>query len=85
MIKSPNHAWLYTGSWPFSIFGIFPEDIEAAYPGFKFAGAGWYPKWRFFIESTGEARNGRPTYQMLKYDNDPRAEFAQAAALSVHE
>lgn len=81
MIKAPNHTWLYTGSWPFSVFGVLPVDIESAYSGFKFEGEGWYPKWRFFIEATGETRNGQMTYQVSKYDRDPREMFLNAAAL----
>ncbi len=104
MIKSPNHVWLYTGSWPFSVLGVLPEEMESAYArvGFKFEGPGWYPKrlvtvksrkpeepdenivaFGFLIEETGELRNGRMTYALSKYDSDPRASFAVAAALPV--
>lgn len=102
MIAAPSHTWLYTGSWPFSVHGIFPEDMESAYAwvGFKFEGPGWYPKrlvkvkskklgepdedvvaFGFLIEETGELRNGKKTYALSKYDSDPRAAFAAAAAL----
>lgn len=83
MMRSPNHVWLFTGSWPFSVFGVLPEEIVRAYAhvGFKFDGPGWYPKFRFLIEPTGEQRSGRSTYQVLKFDNDPRPALRAASEL----
>lgn len=79
MLATPDSEWLYTGSWPFSIYGVSAEQVERRYPGFS--GPGWYPAHKILVEDTGTLRDGKATYRVAVYAADPRPAMAAAAAL----
>lgn len=79
MTPTPTSVWLYTGSWPFSVYGVKAAQIARRYT--EFQGAGWYAKYGMLIEETGVLRDGEMTYRVSSYDGDPRDAMAAASAL----
>lgn len=79
MLVDPNHRWYYTGSWPFSVPGVLWEQIKSVFPDFN--GPGWYQKYKILVQQCPEERKGQPTFQVLKYDKDPRPMLLEAANL----
>ena len=86
MIPSPTFVWLYTGTWPFSVFGVKASQVRARYGAVFAAGArqGWHPLSSdgsgIFVEIVGN-RDGEETFRISHYSEDPRPAWAAAAQL----
>lgn len=78
MVPTPTHVWLYTGVWPFSVYGVKLSQVWRRYP--DVVATGWYPQHRVLVEVVG-VRDGEDVFRVSKYDADPRPAFAAAATL----